>query len=263
MCEAPVSVLLTQRTSIDLLSCTSLQTSLLLKQSPCDFLAISVETILAISLRFLLKQSLRFPCDFCWNNPCDFLAISVETISLRFSNHLDRRNGFFQFYSSSFPCLVCPPSLTTHFPYIFYTSLSTWFSVFLFVSCWYTSNILLSTCPSTLLLCQYHLTFSLRSSVSLVLRWLILSHVCFWFFLRDSTHIHRIILISFTSGPYFVFSLLTMSLPAHVWCTSLSSRTRQYYLQIWHDEFVQVIVHHTFPRKCLVHYSKLRRRYTL
>ena len=54
--------------------------------------------------------------------------------------------------------------LLLYFPYLCYTSPSTWFSVFLSVSGTGASNILLSTCPSSLLLtCPYH--FSLSFSV--------------------------------------------------------------------------------------------------
>ena len=35
---------------------------------------------------------------------------------------------------SNLSCPICPPPLTLHFPYIFYSSLSTWLSVFLSVS---------------------------------------------------------------------------------------------------------------------------------
>ena len=66
----------------------------------------------------------------------------------------------FEYISYTLSCPVCPPFLTPHFPYIFYTSLSTWCSVSVSVSllagtC--ESPILLSTFLSSLLLtCPYH-----------------------------------------------------------------------------------------------------------
>ena len=44
-----------------------------------------------------------------------------------------RRIGI-EYYSSTLSCPVHPPPLTPHFPCLFHTSLSTWFSVFLSVS---------------------------------------------------------------------------------------------------------------------------------
>ena len=45
----------------------------------------------------------------------------------------DHRNSFW-YLSSTFSCPVCLPHSVPHFPHLFYTSLSTWFSVFLSVS---------------------------------------------------------------------------------------------------------------------------------
>ena len=44
-----------------------------------------------------------------------------------------RRKGV-EYHSSTLSCPVRPPPLMPHFPYLFYTSLSTWFFVFLSVS---------------------------------------------------------------------------------------------------------------------------------
>ena len=51
-----------------------------------------------------------------------------------FSHHLwGCRNGV-EYHSSTLSCPVRPTPLTPRFPYLFYTSLSTWVVVFLFVS---------------------------------------------------------------------------------------------------------------------------------
>ena len=98
-------------------------------------------------------------------------------------------------------CILPPPP---QFPYLFYTSLSTWFSGFLSISFYGTgaSDILLSTCSSSLLLtCPYH--FSLFSVIfyvtgstfadpfacsCLILSFFVIPHIC------------RNIIISFTSS---------------------------------------------------------------
>ena len=76
-------------------------------------------------------------------------VVNVKVIILLyfFSSSVGRRNGY-EYQSSTLSCPVRPPPLTPHFPYLYwyYTSLSTWFSVFLTVS------FLVLTCPSSLLL---------------------------------------------------------------------------------------------------------------
>ena len=56
-----------------------------------------------------------------------------SVFSLAFPNICASMNGY-EYLSSTLSCPIRPPSLTLHFPYIFYTSLSIWFSVFLSVS---------------------------------------------------------------------------------------------------------------------------------
>ena len=84
-----------------------------------------------------------------------------------FSHHLGPLQWFSISLSSTLLCPICPPPLAPHFPYLFYRSLSTcWFSVFLFPGTG-APNILLSMCPSSLLLtCPYH--FSLFSVIFIV-----------------------------------------------------------------------------------------------
>ena len=80
----------------------------------------------------------------------------IRILLLRlFSIIWGRRNGF-EFRSSALPMPNTSSILTTHFPRLFYKSHSTWISVFISISFLVrptgASVILLSTCPSSLLL---------------------------------------------------------------------------------------------------------------
>ena len=113
----------------------------------------------------------------------------------------DRRNGY-EYNSSTLYCPVRPPPLTPHFLYIFYTSLSTSFFVVLSLFPGTgASNILRSTCPLSLLLTRPHhlslfsvIFFVTGATFNYPLTW---SFSMLSFFLTP--HIHRSILISFTS----------------------------------------------------------------
>ena len=82
----------------------------------------------------------------------------LRLLLLRIFPSCGRRNVI-EYHSSTLSCLVRPPPLTAHVPYIFYMSISTWLSVFLSVFPGTgASNTILITCPSSLLLtCPYHL----------------------------------------------------------------------------------------------------------
>ena len=60
-------------------------------------------------------------------------VIRHQSVSSTFPIISGHRNGI-EYHSSTLFCPVRPSPLTAHLPYIFYTSLSTWLSVFLSVS---------------------------------------------------------------------------------------------------------------------------------
>ena len=66
-------------------------------------------------------------------------ATHSSSSALAFPIIWGRRNGY-EYHPSTLSCTVRPPPLTPHFPYLFYTSLSTWFSVFLSVYAFRISN---------------------------------------------------------------------------------------------------------------------------
>ena len=90
-------------------------------------------------------------CEVNCNNPDEGVAASNSMLALNMFNTLARsrrifflffsgfpnlrshRNGF-EYCTSTLSCPVRPPPLTPHLPLLFYTSLSTWLSVFLSVS---------------------------------------------------------------------------------------------------------------------------------
>ena len=62
-----------------------------------------------------------------------FITITFSSSPLASPIIRGRSNGY-EYHSSTMSCPVHPPTLTTHFPHLFDTSLSTWFSLFLSVS---------------------------------------------------------------------------------------------------------------------------------
>ena len=101
------------------------------------------------------------------------------------------RQNSFGLHSSTLSCPLRPRPLTSHFPYFFYKSLSTWFSVFISIfSGINASDILLTTCPSPPFICPYHfiifpvIFYANHATVTdlLTCSFLILSILC------DTTH---------------------------------------------------------------------------
>ena len=107
-----------------------------------------------ISPPYLLPHSTRLTND-CILHLISFLSLEdashmprsffCSSSSPRVFPIICRRQNGYEYHSSTLSCPVRPPPLTPHFPYLFYTSLSTWFSVF----------------PSVSFLVLVHLTFFL------------------------------------------------------------------------------------------------------
>ena len=105
-----------------------------------------------------------------------------------------RRNGI-EYNYSTLSCPVRPTHLTPHFPYLFYTSLSTWCSVFLSVSFPLPVHLTVGLFFVYALL----LTYPYRSSIFSVM---FLRHWCYFYgsshtfvsdfiFLHDHTHLSQ------------------------------------------------------------------------
>ena len=90
---------------------------------------------------------------------CTYIFVSFFS---DLSNHLGRRNGC-EYLSSTLSCPIHLPAITLSI-YLFYTSLSTWFSVFLSISFLVALLVnpsmpcILITCHSFLQRCSYHLS---------------------------------------------------------------------------------------------------------
>ena len=122
--------------------------------------------------------------------------------SLAFPIVWGRRNGI-EYNYSTLSCPVRPTQLTPHFAYLFYTSLSTWCSVFLSVS------LLVPVHPTVGLFFVYALllTYPYRSSIFSVMFYVTgapftdpLTRSFLISSFSTTTHIYRSILISFTSS---------------------------------------------------------------